>query len=516
MVVLSYHSLEDRITKQALADRARSNGPGRPPGRAARHRARRSGCSPGAPSCPGRRRSPRTREPPRCGCGPRNGSTRRRRSRGGPTANGTAAGSRRCTNRGRGRPGSARIRGRRPGTAEGRTKRGREHERQQARRPGRRRRAARTAVGGPDRGAAHHAAARHATADRTGSAGGDSRPGGARVPDPGQRRAAAGRAGRQASTATPPRLRVAPPPPVRGAAGAVRGADRGAGGRRGARHPGVNTKINENAFRLEQAAAAAGQARPGRAAAGAGDRRGRRRRATWPPRPASWAWSRPATPAYIRLPDGKMIGVPQPGRRARRRSPASSGNAGVAQVPPRSDEPRRDPHGLPARLVPGAAGAPDAAYRRAGRRRDLRRAGVHAAGADHPGERRGAGRRAGARRPAAYPARRAAPATRSGPALQVLDGGRGRAPRAPAGRETAAAGRGRRASRTVPAAAGPATTDDDDDGPRAPPAPAGARRAGRTGRRPSPARKPRAAARSWPTRAAGCGWAPCWRWRCSP
>ena len=47
LVVLSYHSLEDRITKQAIAARARSSGAARPAGRAARHRPDAAAAHPG-------------------------------------------------------------------------------------------------------------------------------------------------------------------------------------------------------------------------------------------------------------------------------------------------------------------------------------------------------------------------------------------------------------------------------------------------------------------------------------
>ena len=152
---------------------------------------------------------------------------------------------------------------------------------------------ARTAVGGPDRGAAFgttRISRRRArrrwrpleVTRRTGAAGGA------------------------------PRLRVAPPPPV-----AVPRAPFVAlvlalvvGGVLGILV--VNTKIDENAFRLDRLQQAAGRAGPAAAAARAGDRRGGRRRATWRAAARKLGLVEAGTPAFIRLPDGKVIGVPTP------------------------------------------------------------------------------------------------------------------------------------------------------------------------------------------------------------
>ena len=78
IVVLAYHSLEDRIVKRELAERARSRTPeGLPvelPGHGPELRLLTRGAERRATT-----RSPTTRAPPRCGCGPPNGSGRPQR-----------------------------------------------------------------------------------------------------------------------------------------------------------------------------------------------------------------------------------------------------------------------------------------------------------------------------------------------------------------------------------------------------------------------------------------------------
>ena len=207
IVVLSYHSLEDRIAKRALAERARATGPVDLP-----------------VELPGT--GPTLRLLTR-------GRGARRGGGGGEPARRVGAAAGRGTDRAR--QATAREQRRRrvkalhqPVRANDRagivTNRGRGHDRQQAR----------TTVGGPDRGAAF---------GTTGS------------PD-GRRTAALRRAlrsrRRTGGQAAAPRLRVAPPPPVSGprapfvalvlalVVGGVLGI------------LVVNTKINENAFRLDR------------------------------------------------------------------------------------------------------------------------------------------------------------------------------------------------------------------------------------------------------------------------
>ena len=182
IVVLSYHSLEDRITKRALADRARVTGPidlpVELPGTGPTLRLLNRG-----ESCPARRRWPRTRGPRRCGCGPRNGSS--------PEA--VAREQRHRRVKALHQP--VRATGVGPGTARaaelGDENRGRGHDRQQAR----------TAVGGPDPW-------RSVRYNGISATGGNRRRGSSR-------RAAALRPGVGAAPSAP-RLRVAPPPPVSG------------------------------------------------------------------------------------------------------------------------------------------------------------------------------------------------------------------------------------------------------------------------------------------------------------
>ena len=263
MVVLSYHSLEDRIVKRALAagpaapgrSTCRSNCPA--PGR-------RCGCSPGARSCPSEAE---------VAANPRAASVRLRAAERidpaatqGDRPRTAAAGSRRCT-----RPSDdarADEGGRRPGTQ--RTQEGEGHERAQQARRGRgagprssahRGRAGRTAASAPASDARRPAARRA-----------DARREGARVADPGQRRAAAGRAATRSPRRRPRRgcgwrrrrrSRVPRAPFVALVLVLVVGGVLGI--------LLVNTKINENAFRLDElqeqqaaldiAGAAAGAAR---------------------------------------------------------------------------------------------------------------------------------------------------------------------------------------------------------------------------------------------------------------
>ena len=74
VVVLAYHSLEDRIVKRELVRLSTDLTPPRP-ARARRARPpRSSACSPGAPNARTAKKSPVTRARPPPGCGPRNGS----------------------------------------------------------------------------------------------------------------------------------------------------------------------------------------------------------------------------------------------------------------------------------------------------------------------------------------------------------------------------------------------------------------------------------------------------------
>ena len=75
VVVESYHSLEDRLVKQAFTAVTRSARPARPADRARRSCSRPTGSSPAAPSRPTPTRSPPTRAPPRSGCAPSNASS---------------------------------------------------------------------------------------------------------------------------------------------------------------------------------------------------------------------------------------------------------------------------------------------------------------------------------------------------------------------------------------------------------------------------------------------------------
>ncbi len=76
VVVESYHSLEDRLVKQAFTAVTRSTRARGPAVRAGRAASRRCAWSPGAPSRPTPARSSRTPAPPPSGCGRSNASTR--------------------------------------------------------------------------------------------------------------------------------------------------------------------------------------------------------------------------------------------------------------------------------------------------------------------------------------------------------------------------------------------------------------------------------------------------------
>ena len=115
IVVLSYHSLEDRIVKQAFAALAEDRTPVGPAGAAARARHRRCGCWPAGPRPRRRRRSRTTRAPRRCGCARPSGSgSRHERSRTGAAvgveARGDARPRRRRTARRAGAPRGCRSR----------------------------------------------------------------------------------------------------------------------------------------------------------------------------------------------------------------------------------------------------------------------------------------------------------------------------------------------------------------------------------------------------------------------
>ena len=92
VVVMSYHSLEDRLVKQAFvagtSSRVRTTCRSCP-----RATSRRCACSPAAPRRPRPTRSPRTRAPPRSGCARSSACTRtdRRQGRTGSRRGATAA-----------------------------------------------------------------------------------------------------------------------------------------------------------------------------------------------------------------------------------------------------------------------------------------------------------------------------------------------------------------------------------------------------------------------------------------
>ena len=481
----------------------------------------------------------RTRGPPRCGCGRWNGSTRTRQA----TAR---AGRERPRQVRRRPPGTAGTRDTthggprrtRPGAKQRGT--GSTSERTNAPRSGGRTAQPRTTAGTSGAG--------RAAMPRPGAA-----PGGARRSDRAGRRAGPGcgptapgapRCGRPSGTAAS-RLDVSAVP---------RRPRRGCGWRRRCRSAvprapfvalvivlvvvaGVlgilvlNTKINENAFRLDELQQAADRARP--AAAAAGDRSWPRRpaRATWPRRPASSAWCRRARPRYIRLPDGRIIGVPQPAdgqpavtaqdamsrrRRDRQRDrrqhaddAASSGTAaraGRERQPSTRDRTSTVPHGTarargtaPARTAPRGR---HAAGRRAGpgSRPQSPRPDEHRAGAP---PRRGASRDV-RRRPTSREPRRAASRHRRRPGVHPAaapwpsaDRRRGRPHRRPVppgaagarrrtraaaarrAAETGAAGQGRRAE---PAPEPPAPEPAGTARARRPGAPSSRRRGSRSGR----------------------------------
>ena len=297
LVVMCYQSLEDRIVKRALAARARSTGPidlpVELPGTGPSLRLLTRGSEP--PSAAEVAENPRAasvklRAVERIDQQDQASGTARERPRMSTTHGG----------QGRLRPGEQ------PGGGGAMSER-----------------TIRAAVGGPDRGAGRHRGRREPAPGRRGTGGGPVAAGGRGTQpatagaDPGHGRAEARRRRSRACTRTAPRLRVAPPAPISaprapfialvialviaGVLGILL----------------INTKTNENSFQIEHAAGRADHAGQPAAAAGEPARRTTRASGNLDAAARRLGPGQGGTPACIRLPDGKVIGVPKPATASR-------------------------------------------------------------------------------------------------------------------------------------------------------------------------------------------------------